>query len=293
MEKINVLMWDELVNIPLVDPEAELLGFLETLPLTFANQVVFVASPKLVVSRRLLKLWKGLNDRTFNATIDKSDGMLDLDRIHGKARFRLSRSVFNELLSQKTLLYNRSRWAWFRGIWGGCASLYLPHNGYYVSLRVRDRSGFDNRLLKTLQSVKIVPGSRTKQGFTEYMLRNQEQIVTCLSKMGLFKTSLKLEETAIVRSLRNKANKLVNCDSANINKTIDAARAQLELVDRLDAEGLWDELSPGLIELANARRENPSASFRELGQFLSKPISKSTVEYRWRKLEALIQGKHT
>jgi DNA-binding protein WhiA len=97
-----------------------------------------------------------------------------------------------------------------------------------------------------------------------------------------------------VRSIRERANKIVNCDSANIEKSLAAARAQLSMVDALDERGLWDEVPPALAELAKARRANPSASLGELGQILSKPVSKSTVEYRWRKLEFLIRGdNHT
>jgi DNA-binding protein WhiA len=121
------------------------------------------------------------------------------------------------------------------------------------------------------------------------MLRNQEQIVTCLLKMGLVKSSLILEETAIVRSIRSSVNKVINCDSANISKSIDAAASQLALIDRIDSEGLWDRLTPVQVELASIRRANPSASLSELGQLLTKPVSKSTVEYRWRKLESVIK----
>jgi DNA-binding protein WhiA len=142
-----------------------------------------------------------------------------------------------------------------------------------------------------LSSAGMPPGVREKRGRTEYMLRSQEQIVTCLSKMGLVKSSLMLEETAIVRSIRNKVNKVINCDSANIRKTVETARQQLALVDRIDAEGLWDLLTPVQAELAETRRLNPSASLSELGQMLSKPVSKSTVEYRWRKLNADLESK--
>jgi DNA-binding transcriptional regulator WhiA len=62
----------------------------------------------------------------------------------------------------------------------------------------------------------------------------------------------------------------------------------MRLVETLDEKGLWSEISPQLAEVARVRREHPSASLGELGQILTKPVSKSTVEYRWKKLEAFL-----
>ena len=290
MEKITTLLWDELVNLPTSDGEAELLGLLETLPHSLDGGDLLVSSPRLVVTRRLLKLWRGLNERRFNATIGTANGSLELDRAQGKARFRIAASSYRNFVDERERLGRKETWAWARGAWAGCGSFYLPRSGYYMTLRLPDSQGLEARLRKIFRSAGVIPGSRVKQGRTELMLRDQEQIVTCFSRMGLVRSSLFLEETAIMRSLKNRANKLVNCDEANINKSLDAARAQLALVERIDAEGLWEELAPEFAELARVRRANPSASLRELGQILSRPVSKSTVEYRWRKLETMIRG---
>lgn len=291
MEKIGTLLWDELVNLPISNGEPELIGLFEALPHTSGGGSILISSPRLVVTRRLLKLWRGLNEKRFNATIGATDGSLELDRALGKARFRVAVSSYREFVSRRERLKKDEMWAWVRGAWAGCGSFYLPRSGYYMTLRLPDSRGLEARLRKIFQSGGIAPGSRIKQGRTELMLRNQEQIVTCFSRMGLVRSSLLLEETAIMRSLKNRANKLVNCDEANINKSLDAARAQLALVEQIDAECLWGELSPEFVELARARRANPSASLRELGQILSRPVSKSTVEYRWRKLETMIRGE--
>ena len=132
-------------------------------------------------------------------------------------------------------------------------------------------------------------GVRKRATYRELTLRDQQQIVTLLSRMGLVKTALSLEETAIYRSMRSHANKLVNCDAANINKSIEAARGQMELIRRMDELGITETLPEPLFELVAARKRNPSISLKELGQTLPRPISKSTVEYRWRKLEHILQ----
>ena len=291
MEKISTLLWDELVNLPVNQPMPELLGLLEALPHDSFDGDIVISCPKLIIGRRLMKLWKGLNEEQFNATITIDDGALQLDRKNYKARFKISKVTFNRLTSYKNHADSKDRWAWFRGVWGGSGAIYLPQSGYYMSLHLKEKNELGKKIAKVLHSVDIQPRIRIKQGRTEYTIRDQEQIVTCLTKMGLFRSSLFLEETAVVRGIRSRANKLVNCDTANINKSLSAARQQQALVDRLDDEGLWNRLPPKLIELAKMRRANPSASLSELGQLLSIPVSKSTVEYRWRRLEALLQSE--
>ena len=142
-----------------------------------------------------------------------------------------------------------------------------------------------------LRSAAVAPKVRINRGRTEYMIRDIEGVVTILSRMGLVRTSLLLEDKAVIRSVRGMANKMVNCDAANIASTLAAARLQIALVNAIDEKELWSKLPPQLAEIARVRRENPSASLRELGQILSKPVTKSTVEYRWKKLEAVIGKK--
>lgn len=290
IKKIGTAMWDELTSLPVVRPEFELAGFIDALSPPRTSDALLVSLPKLVAVRRLMKLWRGLKEAGFNAKIDTEEGILELDKKRGRAVFKIPVEFYGRLEKCLVRHSREDRWIWLRGVWGAVGSLYLPQNGYYMNLRIHGGQKLSENLLKTLRSADIVPNSRVRQGRAEYMIRNQEQIVTCMSKMGLVKTSLMLEETAILRSIRNRANKMVNCDSANIGKSLAAARSQLALVEKIETRQMWDELPRTLAELAQARRQNPSASLRELGQMLSKPVSKSTVEYRWRRLESLVMG---
>ena len=165
----------------------------------------------------------------------------------------------------------------------------MPKAGYYLIMRPQTANGSAERLQAILKSCGFTVGVRKRATYRELTLRDQQQIVTLLSRMGLVKTALSLEETAIYRSMRSHANKLVNCDAANINKSIEAARGQMELIRRMDELGITETLPEPLFELVAARKRNPSISLKELGQTLPRPISKSTVEYRWRKLEHILQ----
>jgi conserved hypothetical protein len=291
MDKINTVFWDELMELPTSPAVPELLGFLDALPCVERAGVLLFSCRKLAAGRRMLKLARGLNEDGFHATMNEADTALELDRERGKALFRISGEAHRRIAERRDSFSTKERWVWLRGIWGGCGSLYLLKSGYYANLRLREGMRVAGEgISRLLRSADILPGVRRKQGYVEYMLRNQEHIVTCLTKMKFAKCTLRLEDTAIVRSVRSRANKLVNCDTANIGKALQAARAQMEILDRIEAEGLWDSLPPTLAELAQLRRANPSASLRELGQNLSKPVSKSTVEYRWKRLESLAKG---
>ena len=150
------------------------------------------------------------------------------------------------------------------------------------------RNATAERLQGILKSAGFVLGVRKKSAQREIMVRDQQQIVTFLLRLGFVHTALALEETAIYRSMRSHANKLVNCDAANINKSLEAAQNQMKLIRELEEHNFIDELPDPLKELVYARKRNPSISLKELGQSLPRPISKSTVEYRWRKLENML-----
>jgi DNA-binding transcriptional regulator WhiA len=282
MGKIYTAMWDELLETRASDARSELAGYIAVLPVKYEGSSALIDTRRLFIARRLMKLCKALGDEPGEKMIS-CESALELDKIKGRALYRITRGAHEFFMNPP-----KKKWDWFRGVWGGCGALYLPQNGYYMAMRV-PLSGYCRHMLgSVLKRAGVIPGVRMNGGRAEYMIRDIEGIVTVLSRMGLVKTSLSLEETAIIRSVRGIANKMVNCDSANICKTLSAARAQMELIDAIDSKGLWGDIPSETAELARLRKENPSASLGELGQFLSKPVSKSTVEYRWRKLKALI-----
>ena len=291
MEKLVTELWDEFLEQPLTDAESELSGFLLVLPSRAEGEFVLVDTRRLIVARRMLKLCRYMENRMASRP-SLGEGTLELDKAKGKAMFRLSAGFYSLMTNpiagcQKV----KRRWALFRGMWGGCGSLYEPHQGYYMAFRVPAGKKCGNLIESVLRSMMITPKVRINRGRTEYMIRDIEGVVTILSRMGLVRTSLLLEDTAVMRSVRGMANKMTNCDAANIASTLVAARSQIALVNAIDERGLWTILPPRLAEIAKIRRENPSASLRELGQILSKPVTKSTVEYRWKKLETIIGEK--
>ena len=84
--------------------------------------------------------------------------------------------------------------------------------------------------------------------------------------------------------MKNNINRKVNCETANLNKTVNAAVKQIEAIKTLQKTKEFDKLPESLKEVARIRLENPDASLQELGQMLSEPIGKSGVNHRLNKI---------
>ncbi|AKG73227.1 DNA-binding protein WhiA [Salinicoccus halodurans] len=128
-----------------------------------------------------------------------------------------------------------------------------------------------------------------KRGFITY-LKEAEKIAEFLSLIGGYQALLKFEDIRIVRDMRNSVNRLVNCETANLNKTIGAAMRQVENIQFIDSEIGLDELPDRLREIARLRVEHQEVSLKELGEMMSTgAISKSGVNHRLRKLDKIAE----
>ncbi|WP_434121683.1 DNA-binding protein WhiA [Salinicoccus roseus] len=126
-----------------------------------------------------------------------------------------------------------------------------------------------------------------KRGYITY-LKEAEKIAEFLSLIGGYQALLKFEDIRIVRDMRNSVNRLVNCETANLNKTISAAMRQVENIQFIDEEIGLEELPERLREIARLRVEHQDVSLKELGEMMSTGvISKSGVNHRLRKLDKI------
>lgn len=123
-----------------------------------------------------------------------------------------------------------------------------------------------------------------RTGFITY-LKGAEEIADFLVLVGATNAMLKFEDVRIVRDLRNSVNRLMNCENANMNKTADAAKRQIENIKLIKNTVGLDQLPEKLREVAEVRLENPEISLKELGEMIpSGPITKSGINHRIRKI---------
>ena len=129
-----------------------------------------------------------------------------------------------------------------------------------------------------------------RSGYIVY-LKEAEKIADFLQVIGATNAMLKFEDIRIVRDMRNSVNRLVNCETANMNKTIDAAQKQIENINYLKDHVGLDNLPTKLREIAVLRLAHPDVSLQELGAMVpGGTISKSGVNHRLRKLNQIAEG---
>ena len=125
----------------------------------------------------------------------------------------------------------------------------------------------------------------------EYMLylKDGEEISEFLALIGANSSVIKFEEVRVIKETRNDINRLVNCETANLNKTINAAVKQIEDIKLIKKKRKFSSLPENLQEIANLRIENPDVSLVELGKRLNEPIGKSGVNHRLKRLSAIAE----
>ena len=123
----------------------------------------------------------------------------------------------------------------------------------------------------------------SKKSYCLY-IKDGEEISKFLAFIGANSSVLKFEEIRVVRQMNNKVNRLVNCETANMNKTMNAAVEQIEAIEFLKKKKQYEKLEESLKEIAEVRIEHPNCPLSEIGKYLKEPIGKSGVNYRLKKI---------
>ncbi len=180
------------------------------------------------------------------------------------------------------------RRAYMRGTFLGGGSVNSPGGNYHLEV-ITNNEKHARDIRRLFRRFKLDAKINTRKNWYVIYLKESEQIVTCLSVMGAHGAMLDFENKRILKDMKNQVNRLVNCETANLNKTVNAAVHQLESIRRIkDAIGL-DKLPPPLRQVAEVRINHPDASLRELGEMLDPKVGKSGVSHRLRKIEELAQ----
>lgn len=120
-------------------------------------------------------------------------------------------------------------------------------------------------------------------------IKEGEDISSFLALIGANRSVLTFEEIRVMKETRNKINRLVNCETANLNKTIDASVKQIEDIKLLKKKNIFETLPDFLKEIAELRLKNTDISYEELGKKLLTPISKSGVSHRLNKISKIAE----
>ena len=180
------------------------------------------------------------------------------------------------------------RRAYLRGVFLGGGSVNSPEGTYHLEVITSDEelALYIARLMQKFHLAAKV--SQRKNWYVVY-LKESEQIVGFLNIIGAHTALLNFESARIYKGMRNQVNRLVNCETANLNKTVNAAVRQIENIE-LIRQGLGLEKIPGTLrETAELRVKYPDASLKELGDMMQPPLGKSGVNHRLRKIEGIAE----
>ena len=170
-----------------------------------------------------------------------------------------------------------------KGIFLGSGSINNPENKYHLEIVIKEKQNLEI-VMKMLEKLGIkVKELQTKNKNSIY-IKEGEEISKFLALIGATKAILEFEEIRVKRELRGKVNRLVNCETANLNKTINASIEQISAIKELQSSGKFNKLDENLKEIAILRLENPDATLSELGKMLKNPIGKSGVNYRLKRI---------
>ena len=188
----------------------------------------------------------------------------------------------NGLLVQKTCCKR----AFIRGAFLAAGSMSDPNKSYHFEIvgKTSEQAIQLKELMNAFETdAKIVE----RKGHHVVYLKEGAQIVDMLNVMEAYVSLMNLENVRILKEMRNSVNRQVNCETANINKTVSAAVRQIEDINILQQAIGLDNLPENLREIAYLRLEYQDAPLKDLGQYLDPPVGKSGVNHRLRKLSEL------
>ena len=191
-------------------------------------------------------------------------------------------STMNRLIIQKECCKR----AFLRGTFLAAGSISDPEKSYHLEIvcTTEERALQVQNILRELElDARIV---NIKKNQVVY-LKEGSQIVELLGLMGASISLMNLENIRILKEISNNVNRKVNCETANIGKTVSAAVKQVEDIRYIETHMGFSQLSEGLEEIAVLRLQYQDATLKELGEMLNPPVGKSGVNHRLRKLSRI------
>lgn len=180
-----------------------------------------------------------------------------------------------------------------RGAFMGAGTISNPKRTYHLEI-IFSKIEHLKKLMKILEELEIKAKELISETKMMIYIKEGEEISKFLALIGANKGVLEFENIRVEKQMKSKVNRLVNCETANLNKTINCSVMQIEAIEKLKKENRFNKLDEGLKEIAKVRIKYPDIPLSELGKKLEKPLGKSGVNYRLKKIIdiANMEGKN-
>lgn len=199
-------------------------------------------------------------------------------------------AYFGHTPEEKNLKINHSNFAcptcenaFLAGAFLSCGTVSTPEKDYHLEFTVPFMN-LSKTLITLLQELELEPKHGNRKGYHIIYFKDSGAIEDCLYIMGASASMFNMMNVKIVKEIRNSANRRANCETANIEKTVNAAMPQIEAIIKIKKKKGLDTLSPALREMAKVRLDNPELSLQELAEQFTPPLTKSGANHRLKRL---------
>ena len=176
-----------------------------------------------------------------------------------------------------------------RGTFLGAGAISNPEKSNQLSIGISIEENAEI-ILENLKEHDITLKIVKKGEHYHIYTKDGEEISKLLAFIGANKAVLEFENIRIEREMRNKINRIVNCEGANLNKTMNASIEQIEAINKLKKSKKFEQMDKNLKEIAEIRLKNPNANLTQIAQMMKEPIGKSGVNYRLKKIVDLAKN---
>lgn len=274
----------------------ELIGYLISNNTTCDNKNIYYSTVneyninrfnKLISNMEILNFKIDIKGKNYIITLPKIEDIQEIEYVENKVEVSMAfENEIKEKMDKSGGIESKDEArikALARGAFLGSGSVNNPENKYHLEVVLSNNKNASS-IKKMLEKMQIdFKALERKNGYSLYM-KDGEEISKFLAFIGANNSVLKFEEIRVLREMKNNVNRKVNCETANLNKTINAAVKQIEAIKKLKESGKLESLNPNLKEIASLRVEKPDATLTELGQMLQNPIGKSGVNHRLNQL---------
>lgn len=286
---------DELLNIETETPcciLAESYGLM-LFGRGFSSSEVYISTENSKVAMRYKALAERFTDNPCEVT-ETASGKLRVsvktkeDRLKVLAAFGYSGKERTRRLNWANISEECCIGSFLRGVFLACGTVNSPEKNYHFEFVV-PHMYLSKDLIKFISDIDLCPKAVTRNGSYVLYFKDSTEIEDILAVMGAQSSTLELMGVKMYKDMRNNVNRRLNFESANLDRTVNAALMQSDAIEKLIQHNMLTELSPELQEIAKLRLENPDYSLKQIGDLLSLPLSRSGVNHRLKKLCTLAQ----
>ncbi len=257
--------------------ESEFLGYILTGNITNSNNTLeFVTENEFNIERFYKILFNleidyepNVRGKVFVATIEKNERVEKFMQIKVDKDEEVQRAIV-------------------KGSFLGAGSITDPNKQYHLEIIFQEKNNAEY-ILNICKAFGIVLKLLENKNKYYLYIKDAEEISKFLALIGANKGVLDFEDVRVTKEIKNNVNRLVNCETANLNKIINASVDQVNDIKLIQNLKKFDELPDYLKEIAIVRLENPDASLKSLGEMLENPIGKSGVNHRLNKIHEIAE----